>query len=71
MQLAKKQLILRNYITAKALLITKKIELISTRKFIKIILNIDTETFVIHIKALKVKAKEVDLSNKIIIFTKY
>lgn len=71
MQLAKKQLILRNYTTAKALLITKRIKLISTRKFIKIILNIDTESFVIHIRALKIEAKKVDFLNKIIIFTKY
>lgn len=55
---AEKQLTWRSYIIAKPLLTTKQIEFINVKKFAKIALDKDFETFVIHVSVLKASITE-------------
>ena len=52
-QFAKKKLIWRFYTAAKALLTTKKMELINEKKFDKTALDKNFETFMVYVVALE------------------
>lgn len=52
-QFAKKEFIWKSYIFAKALLITKKMELIDKKQFAKTELDEDSKTFVIYVVVLE------------------
>ena len=49
---AKRELVWRIYTAAEALPTTKRLEIIDKRKFAAVALNVDNETFVVHIAAL-------------------
>lgn len=53
LQFAEKRLEWRSFTTAEALPITKKVELIDTRKFAAVALDENAETFVIYVAALE------------------
>lgn len=48
-----RELIWTSYITAKALLTTKRMELINKKEFVKTELDKDSETFLIYVAALE------------------
>ena len=52
-QFTEKELIWRSYTAAEALPITKRVELIHKKEFTKVALDEESETFVVHIIALK------------------
>ena len=52
-QFAEKELTWRSYIAAEALPTTKRVELINKKEFAKAALNKKSETFVMHVAALK------------------
>ena len=52
-QFVEKELTWRSYTTAKALLTTKRVELIDRKEFAKAALDENFETFVIHVASLK------------------
>lgn len=49
-----KKLIRKTYTITKISLITSQVELIDKKKYIKVVLNVNLETFVMHISALVV-----------------
>ena len=49
---AQKKFIRKSYIAAKALLTTKRIEIINKKEFTKATLDKNVKTFVIHVKSL-------------------
>ena len=60
------------HIIAKTLSIAKKIELIDKKRFVVVVLNLDTEIFVIYILALEIKTRVLmNPPTKIIILAKY
>ena len=52
-QFAEKELTWRSYIAAEALSTTKRVELIHKKEFAKATLDEESETFVVHVAALK------------------
>ena len=52
-QFAKKELTWRSYTAAEALPTTKRIELINKKEFAKAVLDEESETFMVHVTALK------------------
>ena len=56
-QFAEKELIWRSYTSAKALSITKRIELIDKKEFAKAALDKESKTFVVYVAALKASLK--------------
>lgn len=52
-QFAEKKLTWRSYTSAKALSITKQVEIINKKKFGKTVLNIELEIFVMYVSALE------------------
>ena len=58
---AKKKLTWRSYIAAKALPITKRIELINKKEFAKTALDEKLKTFVVYIAPLKASPKSAEM----------
>lgn len=63
-QFAEKKLILRSYTTAKALPITKKVELIYKKKFVAATIDENSEMFVMHVVVLEAKLSMLMYSTK-------
>ena len=59
--MAKKGLIWRCYITAKALPTTKRVELINEKKFAKAALDKESETFIVYVAALEAPLRSVKM----------
>ena len=64
-QFVEKKLKWKSYTTAKALPITKRVELIDKQKFATTALDKNTKTFVIHVIILSARRKYTELSWKI------
>ena len=62
-QFNKKEFTWKSYSTAKAMLTTKQVELIDKKKFVKVALDKNSKTFVVHVTTLEAPLLEITIQS--------